>query len=85
MRIKHATAPPEPNIATAAFGSTRPAVTSASGIRLGYVGHTGFVSSASAARPIVVAQSHGIACGDVSTSSRRKAHFIDSQTKPGHP
>ena len=56
-----AAAPPLPSIATAAFGRTRPAVTSASAIRRGYVGKTGLDSRASAARPIVVAASQGIA------------------------
>jgi len=61
MRMRHATAPPFPSIATAALGRTSPAVTSASGMRSGYVGQMGFVSSDRAARPMVVAQSHGIA------------------------
>ena len=58
---KVAPAPPLPNKAIAAYGSTSPAVTSAFGMRFGYVGNIGFLSRASAARPIVVAQSHGIA------------------------
>ena len=58
---KVAPAPPFPNRATAAFGRTRPAVTSAFGMRCGYVGKIGLLSRASAASPIVVAQSHGIA------------------------
>jgi hypothetical protein len=56
-----ATAPPFPSNATAAYGSTRPAETSSAGILLGKVGKAGFVSRARAARPMVVAQSHGIA------------------------
>lgn len=58
---KVAPAPPLPKRATAALGRTRPAVTSAAGMRLGYVGKIGLFSSASAARPMVVAHSHGIA------------------------
>ena len=56
-----AAAPPLPSMATAALGRTSPAVTSASAIRRGYVGKTGLDSRASAARPIVVAASQGIA------------------------
>lgn len=56
-----ATAPPFPSIATAAFGRTSPALTSASAIRSGYDGNTGLLSKARAASPIVVAQSQGIA------------------------
>lgn len=56
-----ATAPPLPRRATAASGRTRPADTSASSIRLGYDGNAGFVSRASAERPIVVAAKKGIA------------------------
>src|SRR5256885_4244060 len=56
-----APAPPLPNKATAAFGSTSPAVTSESGMRFGYVGKMGLFSRASAERPMVVEQSHGIA------------------------
>ena len=56
-----AAAPPFPSNATAAFGRTRPAVTSAADIRFGYEGNTGLPSNARAASPIVVAQSHGIA------------------------
>ena len=59
-----ATAPPFPSIATAAFGRTRPAFTSASDIRFGNEGKTGLLSNARAASPIVVAQSHGIANQD---------------------
>jgi len=55
------TAPPEPRRATAAYGRTSPAETSASDIRLGNVGNAGLPSRASAERPIVVAQSHGMA------------------------
>jgi hypothetical protein len=54
-------APPLPSRATAAFGNTSPAVTSASDILFGYVGKDGFPSRARALSPIVVAQSHGIA------------------------
>lgn len=59
-----ATAPPEPKRATAAYGRTRPAETSASGIRLGYVGNAGLPSSAIAESPIVVAVSQGMANQD---------------------
>ena len=59
-----AAAPPFPSKATAALGRTRPAVTSASGIRLGKVGKEGEVSSARQERPIVVAASHGMANQD---------------------
>lgn len=55
------TAPPEPRRATAAYGRTSPADTSASDIRFGNVGNTGLLSRARAERPIVVAQSHGMA------------------------
>lgn len=55
------TAPPGPSKATAAYGSTRPADTSASGMRSGYVGKAGLLSRARPARPIVVAQSQGMA------------------------
>ena len=58
---KVAAAPPEPSMATAALGRTRPAVTSASGIRLGYVGNVGEDSRAIQESPIVVAVSQGIA------------------------
>jgi hypothetical protein len=58
------TAPPEPRRATAAYGRTRPAETSASGIRLGNVGNAGFPSRARAESPIVVAQSQGMANQD---------------------
>lgn len=58
---KEAAAPPLPRRATAASGSTKPAVTSASGMRDGKVGKTEFVSSARADNPIVVAVNHGIA------------------------
>lgn len=61
INISVAAAPPLPSNATAEFGSTSPAVTSASGIRLGYVGQAGFPSRARAARPIVVAASQGMA------------------------
>ena len=64
MRSKVAAAPPLPSNATAALGRTRPAVTSASGMRDGKVGKAGFDSRASAERPIVVAASHGIANQD---------------------
>ena len=56
-----AAAPPEPSIATAALGKTRPAETSASGMRFGKVGKVGEPSSARQERPIVVAASQGIA------------------------
>jgi len=56
-----ATAPPFPRRATAALGRTKPAVTSASGIRDGKVGKTGLDSRARAERPIVVAASQGMA------------------------
>ncbi len=55
------TAPPDPRRATAAYGSTRPAETSALDMRSGYVGKAGLPSRARPARPMVVAQSHGIA------------------------
>jgi hypothetical protein len=58
------TAPPEPRRATAAYGRTRPAETSVSDIRKGYVGNAGFPSRARAERPIVVAQSQGMANHD---------------------
>ncbi len=58
---RQATAPPLPRRATAASGRTKPAVTSASGMRKGKVGNAEFVSRARAARPMVVAVSHGIA------------------------
>lgn len=61
MSSNVAAAPPLPSKATAAFGRTRPAVTSASGILDGKVGKAGLVSRARAERPIVVAASHGIA------------------------
>jgi len=50
-----ATAPPLPSIATAALGRTKPAVTSISAMRSGYVGHTGYPSKAKADRPMQVA------------------------------
>jgi hypothetical protein len=55
------TAPPPPSSATAAYGKTRPAETSAADMRRGKVGKAGLPSRARAASPIVVAQSHGIA------------------------
>lgn len=58
---KTATAPPCPRSATAAYGTTSPAETSASSIRWGNVGNAGLPSKARAARPIVVAMSHGMA------------------------
>lgn len=64
MSSNVAAAPPFPSSATAALGRTRPAVTSASGIRDGQVGKAGLPSKASAERPIVVAASHGIANQD---------------------
>jgi hypothetical protein len=56
-----ATAPPPPRSATAAYGTTRPADTSAGSMRFGKVGNAGFPSSAKAARPQVVAMSQGMA------------------------
>ena len=61
MSSNDAAAPPFPSMATAALGKTRPAVTSALDMRSGYVGKTGLVSRARAARPMVVAASQGIA------------------------
>jgi len=55
------TAPPFPRRTTAALGSTKPALTSASGMRSGKEGNDGWPSSARQASPIVVAQSHGMA------------------------
>jgi len=59
-----AAAPPEPSKATAASGSTRPAVTSAGSIREGYVGKTGLLSNARADKPMVVAHRNGMANHD---------------------
>ena len=58
---KLAIAPPLPSNARAAYGNTRPAETSDSGILIGNVGNTELLSNATAANPIVVAQSQGIA------------------------
>lgn len=58
------TAPPEPSRATAANGSTSPAETSASDIRSGKVGKDGVPSRANPAKPMVVAQSQGMANHD---------------------
>lgn len=59
-----AAAPPDPSNATAASGRTSPALTSSGVILLGKVGNTGLFSRAKADRPIVVAQSQGIANQD---------------------
>jgi hypothetical protein len=56
-----ATAPQEPSKATAAYGNVSPALIEASSINAGNVGNRGELWSASAASPIVVAQSQGIA------------------------
>jgi len=56
-----ATAPPLPRSATAAYGTTRPADTSAESMRFGNVGNAGLPSRANAARPQVVAMSQGMA------------------------
>ena len=60
-RSRVAAAPPDPSMATAALGRTRPAVTSAGSIRLGKVGKLGNDSSARQDSPIVVAVSQGMA------------------------
>lgn len=62
MRVQMA--PDFPNKPTAAYGSTKPADTSAGSMRFGYVGNAGFVSRARALRPMVVAHSQGIANQD---------------------
>lgn len=64
IMIRVQMAPDVPSRPTAAYGSTRPAETSAGSIRFGYVGKDGLPSSARALRPIVVAHSHGMANHD---------------------
>src|SRR5436305_2907383 len=50
MYKRVATAPPGPRRVTAAYGNTRPAETSPSGILFGYVGKAGLFSRASVAK-----------------------------------